>query len=288
MNRNTNNQILVPTDFSEVANNALSHAITVAKAYGNGITLVSVVEESFLGGLFSGNQTNLIKEALEARLAKATEEIKTTHNLNIQTRVETGKVYKKIAEIANNEKFDSIIMGSHGASGLEQVIGSNASRTLQHAEVPVVVVKNQPIREGYKKIVMPIDMSIESRQKVDWAIHLASKFNSEVHIVYTGSTDEFNANRINAAIKLVEHELASKGVKFVTNEIEDKMLENFGTEVLTYAENVNADLILVMTHTEKGLSEMVIGTLTQQMVNRSENIPVMCIHPHETGFTYDY
>lgn len=288
MQRQTNNQILVPTDFSEVANNALNHAVAIAKAFNNGITLLSIIEESFLGGLFSGNQNDLVKEAIENRLKSIASEIKTTYNIDITTRIETGRVYKVISEIANTENFDSIIMGSHGASGLEQVIGSNASRTIQYANVPVVVVKNQPIREGYKKIIMPIDLSVESRQKVEWGIHVAKRFDSEIHVVYTGSTDGFNSQRIHAAIKHVENELSDAGVKFVTSEIEDKMLENFGTEVLSYSENVKADLILVMTHTEKGLSEMVIGTLTQQMVNRSENIPVMCIHPQETGYTYDY
>jgi nucleotide-binding universal stress UspA family protein len=288
MERKTNNFILVPTDFSEVANNALNHAVTVAKAYKNGITLLSIIEESFLGGLFSGGQKDLVKEAMETRLSKMATDIKSAYGIEVNTRIEIGRVYKTIAEIANEENFDSIIMGSHGASGLEQVIGSNASRTIQYSKIPVVVVKNQPIREGYKKIIMPIDLSIESRQKVEWGIHIAKQFDSEVHVVYTGSTDEFNHNRINATIKHVEHELNAAGIRFVTAEIEGKVLENFATEVLSYAENVKADLLIVMTHTEKGLTEMVIGTLTQQLVNRSENIPVMCIYPHDTGFTYDY
>jgi nucleotide-binding universal stress UspA family protein len=57
---------------------------------------------------------------------------------------------------------------------------------------------------------------------------------------------------------------------------------------LNYGNIVNADLILVMTHTEKGISEMIIGTLTQQLVNRSVKVPVMCIHPQEIGYLFDY
>ncbi len=288
MERETNNFILVPTDFSDVAGNALSHAIMVAKAYKNGITLLSIIEENFLSGLFTSSQSGLVREAIEARLEKLAGEIRDTHKLAVNTRIESGRVYKIISEISNAENYDSIIMGSHGASGLEQVIGSNSSRTIQYSKVPVVVVKSQPVRAGYKKIVMPIDLSLESRQKVDWAKLLAKKFDSEVHVIYTGSSDEFTQNRISATIKHVEHDLVESGVHFVSNEIEDKMLENFATEVLTYADNMKADLILAMTHTEKGITDFMIGTLTQQLVNRSENIPIMCIHPHETGFTYDY
>lgn len=288
MERKTNNNILVPTDFSEIANNAVEHAISIAKAYKNEITLMYVIDEGFFGGLFSSNHNEMVHEAVEARLQKIAADYKNNSGVNINTRIEKGKVYKVIAEIANTENYDSIIMGSSGASGLEQVIGSNASRTIQYAEVPCVVVKQHSDKDGYKRIVMPIDLSIESRQKVDWAIHIGKKFNSEIHVVYSGSSDEFLEKKIFANIKMVESKLEEKGIKYISKEIKDKAFENFATEVLDYANFANADLILVMTHTEPSISEMVIGTLTQQLVNRSERIPVMCIHPHETGYTYDF
>jgi nucleotide-binding universal stress UspA family protein len=288
MQRKTNNNILVPTDFSEVASNALGHAIKVAQTYKNEITLVNIIDEGFFGGLFgSSTQTELVREAVDNRLTKLAEEIESTHGIKVHKRIDSGRIYKVISKIANDENFDSIIMGSHGANGLEQVIGSNASRTIQYAEVPVVVVKNNNVGEGYKSIVMPIDLSIESRQKVDWGIHLAKQFGSEIHIAYQGSSDEFTNNRINANVKSVQHQLEQSGVKFVCSEIEDKLLENFASEIITYANNVKADMILVMTDTSPNLAERILGTYTQQIVNRSP-VPVMCIHPVETAFTYYY
>jgi nucleotide-binding universal stress UspA family protein len=288
MQRKTNNNILVPTDFSEVASNALGHAIKVAQTYKNEITLVNIIDEGFFGGLFgSSTQTELVREAVDNRLTKLAEEIESTHGIKVHKRIDSGRIYKVISKIANDENFDSIIMGSHGANGLEQVIGSNASRTIQYAEVPVVVVKNNNVGEGYKTIVMPIDLSIESRQKVDWGIHLAKQFGSEIHIAYQGSSDEFTNNRINANVKSVQHQLEQSGVKFVCSEIEDKLLENFASEIITYANNVKADMILVMTDTSPNLAERILGTYTQQIVNRSP-VPVMCIHPVETAFTYYY
>lgn len=289
MNRKTNNNILVPTDFSDVADNALTHAITVAKAYGNEITLLYILEEGILGGLFSGSQSDVMRDAIQTKLETKAKEIAATNNIKVHALVDKGKVYKTIASIANGDNFDSIIMGSNGASGLEQIVGSNASRTIQYAEVPVVVVKQNTAKaHGYKKIVMPIDLTIESRQKVEWAIHLGQKFNSEVHVVYTKSSDEYLQRKIALNINLVNHQLKDSGLKHEVFAMEDGLLDNFANEIMNYSNTVKADLILVMTHTEKGISEMIIGTLTQQLVNRSENIPVMCIHPHETGFTYDY
>jgi nucleotide-binding universal stress UspA family protein len=288
MQRKTNNNILVPTDFSDVASSALGHAIKVAQTYKNEITLLNIVDEGLFGGIFSGgNQSELVKEAVQNRLNNIASEVKAKHGITVHTRIDSGRIYRTISNIANEESFDSIIMGSHGANGLEQVIGSNASRTIQYAEVPVVVVKNHSVGEGYKKIVMPMDLSIESRQKTDWAIHVGKKFNSEIHITYYGSSDEFTQNRIKANVKAVENKLTQNGVNFKSVEIEGKLLENYATEIMNYAEQVNADLILVMTDLEIGITDMIRGTYTQQIVNRS-NTPVMCIHPKETGFTYDY
>lgn len=288
MQRETNNNILVPTDFSDLASSALGHAIKVAQIYKNEITLLNIVDEGLFGGIFtSGNQSELVKEAVQNRLNNIAAEVKTKHGVTVHTRIDSGRIYKTISNIANEENFDSIIMGSHGANGLEQVIGSNASRTIQYADVPVVVVKNHSAGEGYKKIVMPIDLTIESRQKTDWAVHVAKKFNSEIHVAYQGSSDEFTQNRIKANVKSVENKLIQNGVNFKSVEIQDKLLENYATEIMNYAEKANADLIMVMTDMELGISDIIRGTYTQQIVNRS-NTPVMCIHPKEIGFTYNY
>jgi len=289
MIRQTNNNILVPTDFSEVADCALKHAIAVAKAYKNEITLMYIVEDGFLGGIFSKSQSEIMKDAIVTKLNVKAQEIERETGIKVTTRAESGKVYKTIAEIANSEKYDSIIMGSHGASGLEQIVGSNASRTIQYAEVPVVVVKSTSLgNEGYKKIVMPFDLTIESKQKLDWGINIAQKFNSEIHIVYSKSDDEYLDLKMKANIAQVKHTLEDHKVKYVMYEFNDSVLDNFANEIHNYANIINADLIVAMTHTEKGISEMIIGTLTQQLVNRANNVAVMCIHPKETAFNYDY
>lgn len=287
--RKTNNQILVPTDFSDVARCAVNHAGRVAKAYGNEITLVYVIEESFLGGIFSKGQSAIMKDAIATKLEVRAKEVSEEFGVKVSTIVETGKVYKTIAEIANNGGYDSIIMGSHGASGLEQIVGSNASRTIQYAEVPVVVVKSSDIgKNGYKKIVMPFDLTIESRQKLDWGINIAKKFDSEIHIVYSDSDDEYLDRKMKNNIAVIKSALEKNKVNYTLYEFKDSVFDNFANEIHNYAKIIEADLIVAMTHTEKGIGELVIGTLTQQLVNKAENIAIMCIYPAETGFNYDY
>ncbi len=291
MNRNNNNNILVPTDFSEIAHNALGHALKIAEVYKNEITLLNIQDEGGLFGLFgSDEKMSLIKEAVEMKMDKLISESAVKFpNVKINKRIEYGRIYKVITEIAEKENFDSIVMGTNGASGLQQITGSNASRVINYAKVPVVVVKEQPIgNNGYEKIVLPIDLSRESRQKVSWAIHLAKRFNSTIHVIYENSSNDEVKNRVFAAVNQTQDILAQNNANYIVRGLdEDKYQDSFAEDTLAYANEVGADLIMIMTQQEKGFSEFLLGSYAQQIVNHSGKVPVMCINSHDTGIIMD-
>jgi nucleotide-binding universal stress UspA family protein len=292
MKRNNNNNILVPTDFSEVAHNALGHALKIADVYKNEITLVNIQDDGGLFGLFGGSsdKMELIKDAIDMKMDKLISDAKVQYpNIVINKRVDYGKIYKVISEIATEENFDSIIMGTNGASGLQQITGSNASRVINYAKVPVVVVKDQPIGTlGYQKIVLPIDLSRESRQKVSWAIHLAKKFNSTIHVIYENSTRDEVKNRIYAAVNQTQDLLSQNNANYIVRGLdEDKYPDSFAEDTLAYANEIQADLIMIMTQQEKGFSEFLLGSYAQQIVNHTSKVPVMCINSSDTGIILD-
>jgi nucleotide-binding universal stress UspA family protein len=291
MNRNNNNNILVPTDFSEIAHNALGHALKIADVYKNEITLLNIQDEGGLFGLFgSDEKMGLIKEAVDMKMDKLiVESAKSFPNVKINKRFETGKIYRVITEIAEKENFDSIVMGTHGASGLQQITGSNASRVINYAKVPVVVVKDQSIsNKGYEKIVLPIDLSRESRQKVSWAVHLAKRFNSVIHVIYENSSNPEIKGRIFAAVNQTQDILAENNANYIVRGLdEEKYQDSFAEDTLAYATEINADLIMIMTQQEKGFNEFLLGSYAQQIVNHSGKVPVMCINSHDTGVIMD-
>jgi nucleotide-binding universal stress UspA family protein len=283
----TNNTILVPYDFSEIAENALGHAVKIAESYNNEITLLHIVEDSFLENLFGSNpmKEGLLREAIESKLDKKITEIKAKANIEINRVVKVGRIYKTITKVATEGKYDSIIMGSNGAAGVEQIIGSNASRVIRHSTQPVVVVKEKSIGNGYENIVLPIDTSYETRQKVTWAIHLAKKFNSTIHIIFETEDDEFTRSKIYAAVNSVQNMLDKNDITYVVRSLDDeKYPDNFAKDTLNYADEIDADLIMIMTQQEVGFSEFIIGSYAQQIVNQSRRVPVMCINPKEGGY----
>lgn len=284
------NTILVPTDFSEVANNALEHAIAIAKKYGNEILLLHILEESFLGSLFGGKSSvkdGIYGQLLQEKLDKLATEIQQKNNIPTQSIIREGRIYKTIIEVSEEIDCDSIIMGTNGASGMEVIMGSNSSRVISQAKVPVVVVKEKRIgAEGYKSIVLPIDLTQESKQKVKWAIHVAKKFNSTIHVVYEEINDEFLRNKVKANISQVGDVLEKNGVNYTSKELDDKNYPSrkFANDTLQYAEEIDADLIMIMTQQEReDIGEFIIGSYAQQIVNRHSKVPVMCISPRDTG-----
>lgn len=282
------NIILVPTDFSDIANKALDHAVAIAKTYGNEILLLHIVEANFLTSIIGGKNNikgGIVGQMLQDKLNEVCASIKEKHNVDAKGIVKEGRIYKTILETADEIELDSIVMGTHGAEGLEQIMGSNSSRVIAQSPVPVVVVKEKQVGEGYKDIVFPIDLSLESKQKTWWAIHLAKKFDSTIHIIAEHEDDEFLRKKIINNVKSIEEVLNKNGVKHTTKILDDeKYPEKFYKDTLQYAEEINADLIMVMTQQEKGgFSEFLLGSYAQQIVNYHSSTPVMCIVPRNTG-----
>ncbi|MFT5723663.1 MAG: nucleotide-binding universal stress UspA family protein [Bacteroidia bacterium] len=279
------NIILVPTDLSTASNHAMDHAVGIAGLFDNQITLLYVVEESFFKSIFSGGMEKaVLLEAINAKLIEKAEAIKSKNpNLTVNTIVREGKVYKQIIEISQTYACDSIVMGFSGASGMDRFMGSTTTRVLKSSEVPVVIVKDVKSNIKYGKVILPIDLTRQSRQKVDWAMHIAKQYNSEIHVIMEIEKDEFLAKKVNASLKQVEGILSKNKINFVSKILDDiQYPDNFGKDVVQYADEVSADLIMIMTQKETGVQDYLrIGSFARHIIHESKNIPVMAIKPKE-------
>jgi len=293
-NQKKRNTLLVPTDFSPVAENALQHAVHVAKEFGNELCIMHIFEDSFIGNIWGQKNSykdGLVGQMLQEKMDKIVENIQQNRGIKARSVIKTGRIYSAITDFVEDEAndIDAIVMGTQGASGIEKLVGSNASRVISVSAVPVVVVKEKQYGNGYKNIVMPIDLTMESKQKVWWAIHLAKKYQSTIHIMAIEVSDEFLLNRVKANLHQVEEVLSKNGVSYTTKMLDDEKYpsSNPADDTLQYAEEINADLIMIMTQQEKGFNEFLLGSYAQQIVNHSSKVPVMCINSSDTGIILD-
>jgi nucleotide-binding universal stress UspA family protein len=280
----------VPTDFSTASDFALEHSVGIADLFDNQITLLYVVEESFFKSIFGGSMEKaMMMDTINNKLKEKAEEIKSRFpGMVVNTLVREGKVYKQIIEVSKTLACDSIVMGFNGVNGVEKFMGSTTTRVLKSSDVPVVIVKDIQSSVKYKKIVLPIDLTKESRQKVDMAVQLAGKYGSEIHVISEVESDEFFMNKVNASLHQVENILAKNGVNYVTKLLDDQEYpDNFGKDIIKYSEEIDADLILIMTQKESGVTDYLrIGSFARHIIHESRKTPVMAISPKEVAKSY--
>lgn len=284
------NVMLVPIDFSEISLNALEHAAQTAKHFDNDLVILSIVEENFISSIFSNNEekTAQAREKTIPELEKLAISINSKYGVKCTPEVKVGRIYKTVIETAEEHGCDCIIMGTHGASGFTRIVGSNAGKVINYSTVPVIVVKSNKVNNAYKNIVFPLDLSAESKQKVKMAIHLGKAYKSTIHILYNKVGDEFLNNKMAANLRQVENIFIENNIEFTVKEV-DESNSDFAEETLKYAEYSQADLIMIMTQSEdKAITEYLIDTYSQRIVNAEGTVPVMCVNPNRDVFKTEF
>lgn len=272
-----NKTILVGIDFSDCSVNVLEHAVSLADKAQANIKLIWVNKPDNTRNLYDIASDEVLLEAekrLEGLASKYQPRLK---NGNIEFITRKGKVYKELVAAAEDFDVFLIMIGTHGSSGFEEFwIGSNANRIVSATERPVITIRGGvDINRTIERIVMPIDSTLESRQKVPITALLAKYFDAEVHVLATHVTAVKDVReRVMDYVKQVEHYLKENQIRFVVKEID---AGNISDSVIDYATTINANLISIMDEQEKAASNIWLGPYAQQMVNHSP-IPVLVVH----------
>jgi nucleotide-binding universal stress UspA family protein len=202
--------------------------------------------------------------------------------MKVNTLLGKGPVYEKINEVAGLINASMIVMGTNGEQGgKKRFIGSNALRVVRESAVPVLTIKGKHHRNGCKNIVLPLDLSKETREKVNKAIELSKLFKGAtvrvVSVLFT--TDEFVVNRLTRQLGQVKAFLEKEGVECTAEIIKGiKGEETLAQNILEYAVKVDGDIILIMTQQEVDFTDYFIGSSAQEIINHSK-IPVLSIRP---------
>jgi len=283
--------IIVPIDFSEQSQIALSQTYNLARMAHADITLLHVVDEALYKSivhLFKHNeeQEALIINEMKSKLADFAAKARENSGLNFNCRVEKGKIYEVVTAVAEEMDAIFIVMGTMGESSLKKkFIGSNAVRVIGDAHCPVITIKGQQHRTGCEVILLPLDLSKETKEKVVKCIEIAKFFNSEVKVVSVLTTsDEFLINKMERQMDQVLAFIIDQHVN-CTGEFLNG--DDISDVVLAHAKEINADLIMIMTQQELEWTEYFIGTESQQIINHSE-IPVCSIRPIKRKDTTEY
>ncbi len=262
--------ILVPFDFSDVAYYALDHAMAMAEIFDYTLALLHVIGKKDIGSEKEKDANKSLKN-LSAHITGI-------NRLNAEHYLRAGNIFDTISEMADELNAVFVVMGVHGKKGVSHIVGSYPYKVVCKTNAPVLIVKSKHHHDGFKNIVVPIDFSRKSAQKVAQATRFAKFFGAQIR-VFGFLSSENKAKIINkeALLKSVNDFFVEKDVPVTTDLLVNPKLD-WPEALLSFAENVDADLIMIVAERENRFQDIFSSNNTEKILDKA-NIPVLTIMP---------
>ena len=170
-------------------------------------------------------------------------------------------------------------MGTHGAKGMQKIMGSHALKVISHSKVPFIIVqeKGPSSTDTYDDIVVPIDYSDVTKQKLTIAANIASHFNSKIHIFAAKESDQFLQTKLDRELSFAKNYFAEKSINY---SIENAAQSGgFKKQLVKFASRTNADMIAIVNTREGALLPDLFGSEEQEVIANDAEIPVLITNP---------
>lgn len=263
--------ILVPVDFSETSIEAFKFAINIGRKSGGKITVLHAVDLPVMtyGAsidmpvyTYDFGLLNDLKASALSRYQKMHSQFGGGFK-DIKILIEQGPAFPVIRNSIRNKRYDLVVMGTHGASGLREFfVGSNTEKVVRFSKAPVFAIRKSIPTASIKNLVFPT--SLETGQS-DFIYHLKliqRFFKARLHLLYLNTPFNFvRDNEVQSFVK--QHKLTN-----CTINIRHDRYERDG--ILSFIKEIKADLLAMPTHARKGFAHLIYGSITEDVVNHVE------------------
>lgn len=289
----TNNQILVPIDFTPKSLLAFKQAKYLAKMTDSDIMLINVIQLdsksfSFVFEIFSDLEKDLMSQRIQKGIWDQLNELIEKNKdcgVKIQAMVSIGKIYEKVMEASKSLNSNFIVIGSNDDEADDSSLGSNASRIVRMSEVPVLTINKQIMKE-MKNLILPLDLSKDTQQKVAKAIKIARQTNAKISIVSAVFTDDPKIKKaievqMNVTGKFVKEHHGNVSTEIIYDIREGGSISSNLTEIiLDYAKKNDGDCIMIMTQPEQTWLKFFVSASAMDLIFKS-TLPVISVIPKE-------
>lgn len=263
-------RILVPCDFSDPAVQAFKFAVEIALKSRGEIFLLNVVEVPVMHDTvlmptlyFEQSLMNEMKATADKKFQKMKDKWG-SEGIAISIHVEFGVTITTIREFIEEKKIDLVIMGTHGATGAREfLIGSNTEKIVRTSSVPVMAIKKSNKLSNIKNIVFPNDLDLENEHLTLKVKELQNFFKATLHILYVNSPAFFQRD-VDTKVRLKEFAKRFMLKDYTLNVYNDIDQEN---GINNFTREIKGDLIAMATHGRRGISHLLSGSITEDVVN---------------------
>ncbi len=207
-------------------------------------------------------------------------EASTGKALGVQVR--EGSIFTTINEVSDELGANLVIMGTHGIRGMQKLTGSWALKVIVGSKVPFVVIQDDPVTddttEHFRDVVFPVDFRMENKEKINVVLYLAKYYKSKIHMIIPQVTNDVLKKKVANNLLFAKNMFNEKDIEYSITTAEGS---SFSDETVSFAQKIQADLILIMTTKDIGFADYVMGAAEQQIIANTAKVPVMCVNPRE-------
>jgi nucleotide-binding universal stress UspA family protein len=266
----TKNLYIVPYDFTSVGDAALNYAMHLGKHIEVEIELLHVVKSN--GEIISA----------QTKLNQVIEKVDAPRGVSFSINVSVGSIFEEISKTASKQSAQLIIMGTHGATGLQKLFGSNAMKVVTSSNTPFLIVQKHTVVNEIKNIVVPVDLTKESLQIVNIAGDIAKIYNAKVHVLGEKQNDELLSQQMKNRILIVRNQYEERNIDCNIELM--KQGGSYQRKVMEYAKVNAIDLISIAYHSESLLPQF--DTFAQSLITNEQNLPCMIINSKPASALY--
>lgn len=268
--------ILVPTDFSDCANNALRYAITLAQKNDASVTLLSAYHVPSAGGTsVMVNLQDDLKEAAEEELKKIKAKLAGEYpNLQVNIFTSYNLPVNAVLKYVKEKDVDMIVMGTTGASGVKEVfVGSTTSSLVNKVKIPVFAIPESFNNAKLSKIYLATDLkSFKSTDSTKFIKKLALDFGAKVELLNVAEkpNEEESFKIVSEAID-IDNEFV--GVEHEFNFLESTDIEK---AILDYIDE--DDSVIAVINRERSFFDRLFHKSLSKKITMHANVPILVLH----------
>lgn len=267
-----NKVILIPTDFSAVAENAMVHGLEIAQLLNYKVCLLHVYSNRSDTIL---NKDDVLFQSTWQDLTRCKEWGEQKYSVHIDPLIREGNLFKVLNSTVAEIKPRLMLMGTHGKQGLQHLFGSHALRVVLDSPCPVMVVQGRAFSTGYKRILLPVNSEIDPQHLIEWVLLLYKLFNSEIYLFEAIEPNSERSSITKGITTQIAGVLKENGISFNVNTANSA--NNFSNQVIAHSDECQSDLVITMTRPAADDSGYSFLDWNERLMFNTEQIPVMFI-----------